>query len=327
MHVHFWGTRGCSAVSTTAETVRQKVIGSIKQMQGRYFATDEEIERFVDNELPISLSRGYGGNTPCVEITGGDEYIICDAGTGLKVLGDHYIRMTEGGELNKGTVFHLFISHLHWGHIQGFPFFCPTYIKDCQVNIYGFHKYIEETFILQQNTPYFPLPLKYLKADIRFITLTEGKEYEIGGFKVKGIRQPHPGDSYGYRFEKDGKTIVYSTDAEHKTSWDQATRSDDYPFIGFFKDADLLIFDAQYEWGEAVQEKEDWGHSSYIAAVELSVRSNVKHLCLFHSDPNHDDDRLEAMLSDAREYLRIYNDRQPHPMKIDFAYDGLVFEL
>jgi len=281
----------------------------------------------VDRELPFSIRGSYGNNTPCVEIMGGQEYIICDAGTGLRDLGNHHMRIADQGKEHKEAVFNIFISHLHWDHIQGFPFFTPAYIPGNRINIYGFHEHMEEAMVLQQNSPYFPVPLKRMSADIRFIRLTEGEEYEIGGFKVKGIKQNHPGDSYGYRFEKDGKVIVYSSDAEHKTSWDQTARNDNYPFLEFFKQADLLIFDAQYEWGEAVQSKDDWGHSSYIAAVELSAKANVRHLCLFHNEPTYDDDRLDVLLQDTREYLKIYNDRQPHPLKIDLSYDGMELEV
>jgi phosphoribosyl 1,2-cyclic phosphodiesterase len=327
MHVYFWGTRGSLPASITAETVRAKIIKAIKEVDSHQLTNDEEIEQFVDHKLPFPVRGSYGSNTPCVEIRGGEEYVVCDAGTGLRDFGNYHTKMVEQGRQNKNAVFNILISHFHWDHIQGFPFFTPAYIPGNQLRIYGFHKNIEEAFMLQQNAPYFPVPLKSMSADIQFIVLTEGQEYEIGGFKVKGIKQNHPGDSYGFRFEKEGKVIVYSSDAEHKTSWDQTARNDNYPFLEFFKQADLLIFDAQYEWGEAVQSKDDWGHSSYIAAVELSVKANVKHLCLFHNEPTYDDDRLEVLLEDTREYLKIYNDRQPHPLKIDLAYDGMELEV
>ena len=327
MHVYFWGTRGSLPASITAETVRVKIIKAIKAANSHQFANDEEIEQFVNKELPFPVRGSYGNNTPCVEIRGGEEYVICDAGTGLRDLGNYHMKMAEQGRNNKNAVFNILISHLHWDHIQGFPFFIPAYIPGNQIRIYGFHKDIEEVFVRQQRDPHFPVPLKNVSSDIQFVVLTEGEEYEIGGFHVKGIRQNHPGVSYGYRFERAGKTIVYSSDAEHKTSWDQTARDDNYPFLEFFKEADLLIFDAQYDWNEQVNSKDDWGHSSWAAAVELSVKANVKHVCLFHNEPTYDDDRLEVLLEDTRNYLKIYNDHQYHPLKIDLAYDGLEIEV
>jgi phosphoribosyl 1,2-cyclic phosphodiesterase len=328
--VYFWGTRGAPPVSITAEIVRKKVAQAVRERKNRRFATNSEIDKFVDEELSFIVRGSYGTNTPCIEIRGNEEYVICDAGTGLRDLGNDHTKKVEQGLTRKtGSVFNIFVSHLHWGHIQGFPFFAPAYIPGNEVRIYGFHKDIREAFARQQSSLYSPTPPEHMKADLKFITLEEGKEYDIGGFKVRGIKQSHPGDSYGYRFEKDGKAIVYSTDAEHKTSWDQQARSDHYPFIDFFRDADLLIFDSQYDWSEATLSKHDHGHSSYIPAVELSVKSNVKHLCLFHTDPVRDDASLNAFLADAREYLRICYDEQsgPHPMKMDLAYDGLILEV
>ncbi len=328
MYVYFWGTRGSLPGSITAETVRGKITKAIKEANGHQFADDEEMERFVNEKLSFSIRGSYGNNTPCVEIRDGKEYMICDAGTGLRDLGNHHVKkMMLKRRKNKNAVFHIFISHLHWDHIQGFPFFTPAYIPGNQIKIYGFHKDIEDTFVRQQNAPNFPVPLRNMMSDIQFFVLNENEEYEIGGFHVKGIKQSHPGGSYGYRFEKGRKSIVYSSDAEHKTSWDQSSRADDYPFLEFFKNANLLIFDAQYDWGDQVQSKDDWGHSSFIAAVELSVKANVKHVCMFHSEPTYDDERLGVLLEDAKNYLKIYNDHKYHPLKIDLAYDGLELKV
>ena len=327
MRIYFWGTRGSLPASITAETIRDKIVKVLQRSKDRRLTSDEEIEQYVDRELPFSLRGGYGNNTPCIEVENGVEYVICDAGTGLRDFGNHHMKMVEQGKRNGKAVFHILISHLHWDHIQGFPFFTPAYIPGNEVRVYGFHEDVERVFTKQQDSPNFPVPLKNMKSKIQFSVLFEGRQYEIGGFRVKGIRQNHPGVSYGYRLEKEGKVIVYSSDAEHKTSWDQTARDDNYPFLEFFREADLLIFDAQYEWTDAVQSKDDWGHSSFIAAVELGVKASVKHLCLFHTEPTYDDARLEVLLEDTRNYLKIYNDHQYHPLKIDLAYDGLVLDV
>ena len=328
MRVYFWGTRGSLPASITAQTVRAKIIRAIKAAQGHNFGNDADIENFVDNELSFTIGGTYGSNTPCVEIKNGDEYVICDAGTGLRDLGNHHMKLIEQGlQRRSGSVFNIFVSHFHWDHIQGFPFFTPAYIPGNKVRIYGYHKNLKNYFEKQQNQPYFPVPLSSMSADIQFVVLKPEKSYEISGFEISGIEQKHPGDSYGFRFQKEGKTVVYSTDAEHRTSYDSIAREENYPFLDFFKEADLLIFDAQYDWNEAVLSKDDWGHSSYVAGVELAVKSNVKHLCLFHNEPTYTDERLEALLEDTRNYLKIYNDHKPHPLKIDLAYDGYEIEV
>lgn len=328
MRVYFWGTRGSLSASITAETVRGKIIRALEAARTRILKDRDDIERFVDTELPFTVSRTYGSNTACIEIKDGDEYIICDAGTGLRDLGNHHMKLVAKGlKPGSGSIFHIFISHFHWDHIQGFPFFTPAYIPGNQVKIYGYHDTLEDFFTKQQSQPYFPVPLTAMNADIQFIKLDPGKSAAVGGFDISGIKQQHPGVSYGFRFEKDGRSVVYSSDAEHKTSFDSPARDENYPFLAFFQAADLLIFDAQYDWNEAVQSKEDWGHSCYVAAVELAVKANVKRLCLFHNEPTYTDEKLDALLEDTKNYLNIYNDRKPHPLTIDLAYDGQEIEI
>ena len=121
MKVHFWGTRGSLPASVTAETTRAKIFKALKASQGRSFHDDDAIRQFIDRELPFSVKGGYGTNTSCTEIINGDDYVICDAGTGLRDFGNY--AMQQG--VQKRQTFHIFLSHLHWDHIQGFPFFCP----------------------------------------------------------------------------------------------------------------------------------------------------------------------------------------------------------
>jgi len=326
MRVLFWGTRGSLPASVDSETIRRKIFKVVKLASGLSFHSDEEIEKFLfnnlsDKNLSFSATGSYGANTSCVEIEGGNEYIICDAGTGLRDFGNHVVKTMGQMHQQKPNVFNLFISHLHWDHIQGFPFFTPAYMAGNQINIYGLHEKLEDAFIAQQEPPFFPVPLKYMNADIRFTTLELGKTYNIAGVNIKTIPQNHPGGSYGYRFEKDGKSIVYSTDSEHK----EEAYDDNYPFIDFALDADLLIFDAQYSLIDAISFKENWGHSSNIIGVELSVKANVKHLCIFHNEPTLDDERLDQFLEDTRRYLKIFSESSS--LRIDLAYDGMLIEI
>lgn len=321
MKIHFWGTRGSLPASVTSGAIRKKIVSAFSAARGISFRNDIEIERFLDarvatGELPFSTIGAYGVNTSCMEVAGGNEYVLCDAGTGIRDFGDHLLRLTDAGP----STFHIFMSHLHWDHIQGFPFFGPAYRPGNRINIYGLHKELEKAFTGQQEYPYFPVPLKAMAADIRFVPLKPDREYEIAGFAVRAKTQDHPGISYGYRFEREGKALVYSTDCEHK-----GDAFEGYAFLDFFAGADLLVFEAQYPLLEAISSKENWGHSSNIMAVEFSVRAGVKRLCLFHNDPAFDDESLDKFLDDTRRYLKIY--AESSPLRIDLAYDGLEIEL
>ncbi len=315
--VYFWGTRGSLPASVTAEKIRTKVIKAVKAFLPQSPLDDRGIETFVEKSLPFSIRGSYGANTPCVEIRGGEEYLICDAGTGLRDFGNHVMHYRTVTGTGEGAIFHLFLSHLHWDHIQGFPFFQPAYIKGNRVNIYGCHRDVEQALVGQQRLPNFPVAFNETSADIKFILLEPGKEYEIGGFTVRTIEQNHPGGSYGYRFEKDQKSIVYSTDCEHT----QDSEDKNYRFLDFFRQADLLIFDAQYPLMDALTVKENWGHSNNMSAIELSVKAQVKRVCIFHNEPTFNDEELEAYLEESKRYPALY--AQNYLLEVDLAYDGL----
>jgi phosphoribosyl 1,2-cyclic phosphodiesterase len=321
MIVHFWGSRGSLSSAMDTRMVRAKIFKAVKASRSHRLETDEAIDRFIREHLPFAVSGTYGCSTPCVELKPQAEYVLCDAGTGLRNFGNAFMKSRQIQQNRKAPIFHIFMSHPHWDHIQGFPFFTPAYLPGHQIHIYGCHPYLQQALTDQQNTPFFPVPLAAMRAEILFHTLEPGQSYEIAGYTIRSIKQNHPGDSYGYRFEKDGIVIVYSTDAEHK----KEAEADEYTFIDFFRNADLLIFDAQYTLLDALDAKENWGHSSNLAAVELAVRANVKHLCLFHSEHTYDDERLEQFLAETYDYLKIYADG--HLLKIDLAADGLELEI
>jgi len=313
--VRFWGTRGSLPAPLRHDAVRTKIRDALRVALERELSTIDAIDQFIDRELPFSIKGTFGGNTPCVEIaTGGDEYLLCDLGSGVRDFGNAVI---ERYGPDRTHCFNVFMSHVHWDHIMGFPFFAPAYIPGNTIRIYGCHKTLREAMLRQQSAPCFPVMFDSLGATIEFVELAPGVEYSIGGFSVSAIRQFHEGESYGYRFSRGGKSIVYSTDCEHKESVLDAS----YPFVDFFRDADLLIFDAMYSLAEAVSVKEDWGHSSNIIAVELAQLARVKRLVLFHHEPAYDDARIERVFGETIRYEEI--SRDDHRVEIVSAYDGL----
>lgn len=319
MKVVIWGSRGSLPASVKSKTIRNKIYRAIEAARGYNLKSKKDIEQFIDKQLPFSVRGGYGTNTSCVEIRDGknnEEYVIFDSGSGIRDFGNYVM---QKGKIS--SIFHIFLSHLHWDHIYGLPFFVPAYIKGNRLNFYGFHDNIEQVFINQQKSPCFPVPLHFMQSEKRFTKLKLEEEYEIAEFRVKGIEQNHPQISYGYSFEKEGKKIVYSTDSEHKYN----SNDEDYPFVEFFRNADLLIFDTQYSLADAIYVKEDWGHSSNIIAVELAVRAGVKHLCMYHSENTHDDVTLDKMLRETINYASIYD--KSYPLKISLAYDGLEIDV
>ncbi len=315
MRVRFWGTRGSLPVSLTAEDIKVKIVEALLAAAGRNLKTRAEAEAFVARDLSFAISHTYGGNSSCVELDlGTDEYVLCDLGTGVRPFGLDVL--ARKGPRTPCT-FHVFMSHLHWDHIMGFPFFPHAYIAGNRIVIYGCHAGIEETFRKQHAAPCFPVDFSRLSAKIEFVKLEAGRRVRHAGLDVTPKLQQHSGDSYGYRFERGGKVVVYSTDSEHMP--DDAASTDEV--VRFFRDADLVIFDAMYSLADTVSVKEDWGHSSNVVGVELCQHARVKHLCLYHHEPVHDDAKIASVL---RETLRLEEiTRSGHALRISSAYDGL----
>jgi phosphoribosyl 1,2-cyclic phosphodiesterase len=315
MLIRFWGTRGSLPAPPNYRAVRTKVRDALLAASGRRFEGAEDVEAFIDRELPFSVGGTYGGNTSCVElVTGGDEFVLCDLGSGVREFGNRILAQYGPAQTHR---FNVFMSHLHWDHIMGFPFFTPAFIPGNVIRIYGCHKVMREAFMRQQSNPCFPVDFGSLGATIEFVELEPGRTYDIDGLLVRPILQNHGGDSFGYRFEKAGKAVVYSTDCEHKFE----VLDERYPFVEFFRRADLLIFDAMYSLADQISVKEDWGHSSNMIAVELAQLAGAKHLVLYHHEPIYDDPMIERILGETRRWDEI--SRSGDELTITSAYDGL----
>jgi phosphoribosyl 1,2-cyclic phosphodiesterase len=319
LRVKFWGTRGSLPVALDSASLKDKLARALLASHGKDLGTPEKARAWVEDGLDFALSHTFGGDSPCVQLDSGrPEYLLCDLGTGARVFGNRVLARDGPGKAN---VFRVLMSHLHWDHIMGFPFFAPAYLPGNRIVIYGCHEELEQAFRRQHSAPSFPVPFERLGARIEFVTLAPDKVHEIAGWRVTPRRQNHSGDSYGYRFERDGRSIVYSTDSEYKLD----NAADTEAVTHFFRDADLVIFDAMYSLADTVSVKEDWGHSSNVVAVELCQLARAKHLVLFHHEPANSDDKIASIW---RETLRLEEiTRTGAPLRVSAAYDGLEIEL
>ena len=315
--VRIWGCRGSLPVALTAAGVRDKLLATLRAARGRALATDADLEAVLAG-LPFAVAGTYGGHSSCVQIdTGGTDHFVCDMGSGLRPFGQAATARRQG----KAQTFHIFMSHLHWDHIMGLPFFVPAFIPGNRVVIYGSHPQLESALRRQQEPPSFPVDFRIFGAAMEFVHLEPGRAHEIAGVRVTTMLQRHAGDSYGYRFESAGKTIVYSTDSEHPLS-DPAHIE---RFVAFFGGADLVVFDAMYSLADAISVKADWGHSSNIVGVELCQMAGAKHLCLYHHEPVFDDAAIDAMLAETRRLEEIT--RGETALRVSAAYDGMDIAL
>ena len=253
-----------------------------------------------------STSR-YGGNTSCVEIRVDDTLLICDGGTGLRELGMDLMRRAQG----KPIVGHLLFSHPHWDHIQGFPFFTPIYQPANQFSIYGFSRGDQRIFRLlsgQMRSDYFPVDFSELSATIRPAELEMGQG-AIEGVYVRALPQTHPGGSWAFSFEAQGRKVVYATDHELDLHLPDREVSMSHPedvrempgsLVDFVAGADLLIADGQYTDDE-YRSKVGWGHPRATTTVDLAIAAKVKQLAITHHDPMQTDVDVEAKIAACRE--------------------------
>jgi CheY-like chemotaxis protein len=275
----------------------------------------------------------YGGNTSCVEVSMADgALIIFDCGTGAHGLGQ--VLLASGKRPIDG---HLLITHTHWDHIQGFPFFAPLFIPGNTWDIYapgGLGNRLEETLAGQMEYTYFPVTLEQLGATIRFHDLVEGT-FDLNGGRVTARYLNHPALALGYRLDVGGVSVVYATDHEPHTR-DQSHTVDpnaspsralevhreEQGHMAFLSQADLVIHDAQYTAAEYPQ-KVGWGHSTVEYAVDVALAAQVKRLALFHHDPLRDDAAVDRLVDLGRQRVAT----RGGTLEVFAAAEGQVVEL
>jgi phosphoribosyl 1,2-cyclic phosphodiesterase len=277
---------------------------------------------------PGHKTKRYGGNTSCVEIRVDDQLFICDGGTGLRELG-----LELGARGEDAVEAHMFFSHMHWDHIQGFPFFVPAYSSKNELNVYEVapgDDRVQRLLHGQMRSDYFPVKFSDLGATIASRSF-EGGVTDVGPVRVRCTEQTHPGQSFAYAFEIGGLKVVYATDNELDLNIQNRDAADRDPallrrlpdeFVRFVADADLLISDGQYT-EEEYPKKVGWGHARANTVVDLALQAGVKRCAIFHHDPLHADDFMERKIKIARERVEAAG----KDLEIFGAREGLELKL
>jgi phosphoribosyl 1,2-cyclic phosphodiesterase len=251
----------------------------------------------------------YGGNTSCVEVRAGGQLYVFDCGTGFRMLGQDLRRHSNGHPISA----HVFVSHFHWDHIQGLPFFGPLY--DNPQNRFQFHcssrtRRLKQVLEEQMAAPFFPVGLNQMQAHQDFYDLEEGS-VDLGDVHLQCKWLNHPQGCMGFRLESRDGIFVYATDNEPgDATFDKNVRK-------LAEGADVLVYDAQYLPEEYEAQRRGWGHSHWREAVNIVMESGAKELVLFHHDPDHDDTCIDKVLEEARNY---------YP-RISAAAEGMQIEV
>jgi phosphoribosyl 1,2-cyclic phosphodiesterase len=264
----------------------------------------------------------YGGNTACISVTGSDgRLVIFDAGTGLRPLGHELM-------LRRRTIAaDILISHTHWDHIQGLPFFKPLSARGNAFCIYGAPQEgvaLEQILMRQMDPMVFPVPLRALAATISVNEIQEGN-VELTDFEVGAFRLRHPGTTLGFRLtpSSGGMTVAYVTDNELGNGGSYSVPSDwRKQFVAFLEGTDTLIHDAMYS-DQIIGARAGWGHSTPGQAVDLAAESGCRRLILFHHEPEHDDPSMDRLLESTREYAK----RTTPGLEVDAATEGMELSL
>ncbi len=319
MKVKFWGVRGSIGSPIKGHGVKEKVRKILTYASPADVLDEETIDRFLKS-LPFSLLHTYGGNTTCLEVRSKkDDLIIVDAGTGIRELGNRLLH--EDFMQGKGEC-HMVFTHTHWDHIQGLPFFGPFYVPGNKFHIHAISENIEDRLRYQHSERHFPVPFEGFSANKDYIQHKESDVWSVYGINIshKGMR--HPGNSYSYRFEEEGKILIFGSDAEFKL--EDMDNIDTY--VEYFRNADVLIFDTQYTFEEQLQ-KIDWGHSSASIATDIAMKAHVKKLVLFHHDPSYDDEKLDEVFMRAIRYKEMMDFDKTSKLEIIMAYEGLEINI
>lgn len=323
MRVILWGVRGSIPVPLTNNEYREKLVKVLESAVDYGLNNKSSIMEFIDS-LPMHLSYTVGGNTTCVEFISdsGKSYIL-DAGSGIRNLGNALI---SSPNFSPSAELSIFLSHNHWDHISGLPFFKPLYFKGVKINFYSCYPNQKELLIAQMASPYFPVRFLDTASTKQFHFIDKSKNSPIqleDDLTVDTFELVHPDGSFAYRFKQNGKTFIFCTDTE---------------FIGevletkekrnnFFHGADLLLLDAQYTIEESFY-KMNWGHTSNTMAVNCAMDWGIKKLVLTHHEPDYSDSKLNEYLKDSKQHAEQHTKQLgDSSLNIYLATEGMSFEI
>lgn len=285
---------------------------------------------------PYGSHLRVGGNTSCVELRVDNHILVCDGGTGIIPLGNSLMTQPDLKEIT------IIITHYHWDHISGLPFFVPAFVPGWKVNLFGpgnSRQEIERRISGQMIDPYFPVEVEMWLAEINYL-MTNNNQIEYGPFNIQTFNVHHPGSTFGYRIQVHDKVIIYASDNE-LAFIDKAIAAREHEFnstelalikgmqeeereaaIELVKNAHLFIHDAQYT-PEDYAKKRGWGHSCYLDTANFAMAANAKHLYLFHVDPNYNDSKIEDL---HRAAIKLIHERDS-TMECHIAREGLIIDI
>lgn len=318
--IKLWGVRGSLPTPLEPNYILERVRRHLNEFSKSSVSVNEYIMQHPYNQMG-----GFGGNTACVQVASDQHSLIIDGGSGIRQLGATLLSGPCGrgqGEID------LLFTHFHWDHLVGLPFFVPLFIPGNKINVYSVQPDLEAVFKHVFKKPFFPVPYERLGAEIIYHQLEPRKPKIFGDISVTPYQLDHPDPCWGYKFTHDDKTFSYCVDTEC-TRTSRIDLGDDLPL---YQNLDLMVFDAQYTFSEAM-ERIDWGHASAPIGLDIAMREGIKKVIFVHHDPAASDEKIADAESQTREY---YNARikEAKKLKLDiseveweFGHEGMEIKL
>lgn len=293
MKIKVWGARGSLPAPLSPKALEVRVQDALESFFDAGLSTRAQVPDFVRG-LPWHRSGGYGGNTPCIEVTQGEQRLIVDGGSGIRLLG--YDLMNGACGQGSGEV-HLLFTHFHWDHLMGLPFFAPLFVSGNRVHVYAVQPELPNVFKALFSKPFFPVPWEKLGAHVEFHILTPRETHKLGQIEVTPYQLDHPDPCWGFKFTSEGRSFSHCVDTECT----RVTREEMGADLPLYQGVDLMFFDAQYTLMETL-EKVNWGHSSAGIGLDIAMREGIRRIAFMHHDPASADDKIATVEAQTRRY-------------------------
>jgi phosphoribosyl 1,2-cyclic phosphodiesterase len=313
MQIRIWGARGSLPSPMTSEQLQDKLRSLLQRLDPADLADDEHIDAFL---AAAPEARLYGGNTSCVEVQVADEIFVFDAGSGIRAFGADLMQRTGSTEIP----LRCFLTHFHWDHICGFPFFPPIYMPGRELQIYSGRSDSERLLAGQMADAYFPVKWPHLTSRISCQQLAVGQDHPIGPARVRLMKLIHPDQAYGYRVDHGGRSFCYLTDTEVSKQPNAVAQN----YADFVAGADVVIVDAMYGF-LSYHEHINFGHSTVFNWVDFFRDAAIGELVIFHHDPLASDADIDALVEQARRYAGVIAPESG--MRISAAAEGRMWDL